>query len=401
LSQTLNTALTIKDKEKRARFVGALAPYLPEQLFSKVWENMSTFPERIHWLILEALAPHVPTRFFTSFLTTTQKVSDAWTQVQILEALIPSIAEDSFFPMWDTIEKISNTNVQINLLTRIIQQVPPRLSLQTWQRIQTIKTTTALWVNMTKTILPHLALENPTATLTIISTLPGNITKVEAIEALAPHLSPTLAQEILYLLLPLQPGEALAEVIATEKVQNNKDSLHLLAVLAPYLPEDMSEVIVPPLLKTIQDLKGDEDRMFLLHRIVHRVPSSLLLETLETIQAVTLSTQRTRVLTAFLSALAPDTWPTIITWITSKIHETGELQFSMQVVSAARTLIQQSSPTLLYPLLHEILHHLTQHTRQEALTNLTNIAPALLAAGGEEAVTEACSANLEVGYWWP
>jgi len=158
---------------------------------------------------------------------------------------------------------------------------------------------------------------------------------------------------------------------------------------------------VSSLLKIIQDLKGDEDRMLLLHRIVLRIPPTLLTETLETIQAITMPTQRTKILTALLTALAPDTWPTVITWTIGKIHETDELQFSLQIIEAAGPLLQQSSPALLYPLLYEILHHLTQHTRQEAITDLSNIVPALLATGGEEAVTEACSANLEVGCWWP
>jgi hypothetical protein len=41
------------------------------------------------------------------------------------------------------------------------------------------------------------------------------------------------------------------------------------------------------------------------------------------------------------------------------------------------------------------------HTRLDTLTDLALLAPAIHALGSEDAVTQACAATLEVGYWWP
>jgi hypothetical protein len=71
------------------------------------------------------------------------------------------------------------------------------------------------------------------------------------------------------------------------------------------------------------------------------------------------------------------------------------------MLKAAGPLVKQSSPALLYPALHEILHLLAQRTRLDTLTDLALLAPAILPLGGEDAVTQACCATLEVGYWWP
>ena len=44
---------------------------------------------------------------------------------------------------------------------------------------------------------------------------------------------------------------------------------------------------------------------------------------------------------------------------------------------------------------------LAQRARLDTLTDLALLAPAIHALGGEDAVTQACSAILEAGYWWP
>jgi len=86
---------------------------------------------------------------------------------------------------------------------------------------------------------------------------------------------------------------------------------------------------------------------------------------------------------------------------TAKTRITGNVQFTALVLKVADQFVQQSSPALLYPVLHEILHHLAQYTRRDTLANLALLAPAMRIVGGEKAIVESCCATLEMGCWWP
>ncbi len=400
-AQALAATLAIEDPEKRASFVSVLAPHVPERFFLPLWENTQTFAIEARWRNLELLAARVPEPCLAPFLAEVQAISEGWMQIQILEALIPHATEDSFFQLWNAAQTIQHRPTRLHLLEKLASRVPPHLSLLALQRIQELNISTLELMNLLKILLPLLIQAYPTETLEILPTLPQLRTKPEILAVLVPYLTPEMAVAILDMLFPIQPGEDPAETITAEKIQSNKSLLYLLAELAPRLPSEKSSLIVSLLLQILAELKRPEERELLLSKMAPYLPSALLPTLLEATWSLAIPMLQTRILKAFLPSISPTDYRTMLDWIRTKVYETGETQFSMQVLSLVSSLKDQPSPPSLYPLLHDTLHHLTQQTRREALAEIAYLAPALLAIGGENAVIEAYSANLEIGCWWP
>ncbi len=109
---------------------------------------------------------------------------------------------------------------------------------------------------------------------------------------------------------------------------------------------------------------------------------------------------RAGVLATLLPSLSEAGWAKVLELAIVKMQDSGDVNFLLQVLRAAGSLVKQISPALLYPALHEILHVLAQRTRGDALVDLALLTPVISALGGEEAVAEACCAILEVGWWW-
>jgi hypothetical protein len=83
------------------------------------------------------------------------------------------------------------------------------------------------------------------------------------------------------------------------------------------------------------------------------------------------------------------------------MHATGDANYGLEILKAAGSLAQPSPSTLLYSVVHEVLRFLSQRERRDTLPDLALLIPTIRVVGGEEAVTDGCSATLEVGYWWP
>ena len=228
-------------------------------------------------------------------------------------------------------------------------------------------------------------------------TLPYGEKRIEIMEALMPYLSEETRTEILEELLPVQqPAEVPIRVM-----RGNRWQMQTLAILVPHLPKERVLSIAPALLKARKVLRAEEDQVWFLRRLASNVPAELLEQIFEAVWSLNAAQYQVQVLESLLHSLSQTTWVKVLELAMAKTRATGNVHFTMQVLKAADHLIQQSSPALLYPVLHEILHILAQYTRRDALVNLALLAPAIRAVGGEEAIVESCSATLEVGCWWP
>jgi hypothetical protein len=168
-----------------------------------------------------------------------------------------------------------------------------------------------------------------------------------------------------------------------------EDRIWALSKLASNVPQSMHK-------KERQESMGVE-----LSKLASNVPQAMLQEMLEAIWSIGLQQHQAQVLAILLPSLSEAAWATVLELTVVKVRDTGNTTFLLQMLKAAGPLVKQSSPALLYPALHEILHLLAQRTRLDTLTDLALLAPAILPLGGEDAVTQACCATLEVGYWWP
>ena len=148
-------------------------------------------------------------------------------------------------------------------------------------------------------------------------------------------------------------------------------------------------------------MRPEEDRIRALSKLASNVPQAMLQEMLEAIWSIGLQQHQAQVLAALLPSLSETAWAIVLELTVVKVRDTGNTTFLLQVLKEAGSLVKQSSPALLYSALHEILPLLAQRTRLDTLTDLALLAPTIRAPGGEDAVTQACRATLEVGYWWP
>jgi hypothetical protein len=99
------------------------------------------------------------------------------------------------------------------------------------------------------------------------------------------------------------------------------------------------------------------------------------------------------------------------------IPRLAELGYPQEALAAARAIgdagrraeaLTKLTPYLaglpigtIYALWCETLHHLATRTRRDLLADLRDLAPAITAMGGAEAVREIIRAIQDVGRWWP
>jgi len=231
----------------------------------------------------------------------------------------------------------------------------------------------------------------------MVQALPYGEMQIELLEALVPYLPEEQCAELLEVLVPLLPGidEGLEATWLTRR------HVRTVAVLLPRLPEKRLLAIMPVVLKAIQVMRPEEERVWALTKLASHIPEELLKEFLVALWSIGMQQHQAQVLAKLLPPLSEAGWATVLELATTKMRDTGDANFLLQVLKAAGSLVGQASPILLYHALHEILQMLAQRTRRDTLADLALLAPAMRALGGEEAVTEVSCAALEVGYWWP
>lgn len=383
-SQVWKVVQAIEDEERRALMLVILGPHVPERFFAEAWVVTQTFPAKMtRWQLLEALAPSVPKKLFSQFFTAVQAISYAEVRVRILVALIPYVPDEFFPQLWKTVQTIHNKKLQTKMLEELVARAP-RYILPS---AGAIAPTTESEIRLTEV-------------LKMVQTLPYGEKRVEIIGTLLPYLSQEKCTELLEELLPSQREEQSVEAL-TRAMWENGWLMRTLAILLPYLPKERLLPIVSTLLKVIQVQQAEEDQVWFLRRLASNIPEELLHEILETVWSLTTMQYQMQVLESLINALSQTTWVKVLELAMAKTRATGNAQFTAQVLKAADQFVQQSSPALLYPVLHEILHFLAQYTRRDTLVNLALLVPTIRIVGGEEAVVESCCAALEVGCWWP
>lgn len=251
-----------------------------------------------------------------------------------------------------------------------------------------------------KALIPHLPRERLADVLEMVQALPYGERRIELLEALVPYLPEEKCAELLEALVPLQPE--LAEVLeAMQATWNTRWHVRTMAVLVPHLPEERLLAILPAVLKAFRVMRPEEDRVWALTKLASNVSEGLLEEMLEALWSIGLQQHRAQVLEMLLPSLSEAGWATVLGLTVVKMRGTGDTTFLLQMLKAAGSVVNQSSPALLYPALHEILHLLAQRTHRDTLADVALLAPGINALSGEEAVTKACCATMEVGYWWP
>jgi hypothetical protein len=343
----------------------ALAPRVPERFFSQVWGTVREMPGKTNQAkMLEVLAPRVPEGFFSQFLQAAQAMPDEARQAKVLEALAPGVPERFSPHFWRAVRAMGNAAKQAQVL---------------------------------KALIPHLPREKLADVRQMVQALPYGETRIELLEALVPYLPEGQCAELLEALVPLLPGvdEGLEATWLT------RWHVRTVAVLLPRLAEKRLLAGMPAVLKMISIMRPEEERVWALTKLAFHVPEELLKEFLGALWSIDMPQHQAQVLAKLLPPLSEAGWATVLELATTKMRDTGDANFLLQVLKAAGSLVEQASPIQLYHALHEVLHLLAQRTRRDTLADLALLAPAMRARGGEEAVVEVCCAALEVGYWWP
>jgi uncharacterized protein YeeX (DUF496 family) len=370
----------IEDEEKRALMLVVLAPHVPEHFFFKFWQATQTIPDKMmRWQLLEALAPSVPKAFFPQFFAAVQAISYQEVRIQVLIALIPH-APDEFFPqLWKTVHTMPNKRLQTRMLEELVARAPMHI-------LPAVGTTESVM--------------RLTEALEMVQGLAYGEKRIEITEALMPYLSEEMYTKMLEELLPPQLEERSFEAFLRATWQS-RWHMQTLAILLPRLPREKLLSIVPTLLKVLRLQRAEDDKAWILKRMASNVPEELLQDMLEAIWSLNTVQYQMQVLESLFQSLSQTTWVKVLALATAKTRATGNVSFTTQVLKAADHFVQQSPPSLLYPVLHDIFHILAQYTRRDTLVDLARLAPVIRAVGGAEAIAESCCAPLEVGGWWP
>jgi uncharacterized protein YeeX (DUF496 family) len=399
-SQLWVAAQAIRDEAQRARMLGTLARHAPEHFFSQLWEAALRI-EAEGWRVqvLEAIAPRVPEDFFSQLWEAAREMQSQASRAKILEALAYRVPERFFSQFLQAVQSMPAETHQAKILETLAPRVPERFFPHFWEAVRAIENEEQQ-MRVLKALIPHVSQEKLADVLELLQALPYEERRIELLEALVPYLSEEKCAELLETLFPLQP--VLAEVlVAMQETWSTRWYVKTLAVLVPHLPEDRLLAIWPAALKAFRVMRPEEDRIWALSKLASNVPQAMLQEMLEAIWSIGLQQHQAQVLAVLLPSLSEAAWATALELTVVKVRDTGNTTFLLQMLKAAGSLVKHSSPALLYPALHEILHLLAPRTRLDTLTDLALLAPAIRALGSEDAVTQACCATLEVGYWWP
>ncbi len=393
-----DTLPATRHKKHRLGILLGRARCVPERAFSQIWDMMPTLSdEKERWQMLEALVSRVPQDYFLQFLRAVQAIPLKEVSAPLLDKLLPRVPQQHFAQVWEIVQTIQNPRRQAMMLMHLASSVPDAFLPQAWQMMQTIKTV-PLQMQVLKALIPSLPQERLTEALQIVQMLRSGELQAELLEVLIPYLSEEICVEMLNTLR--ETGEVSAEALP-HVAWERRWSLRKMAMLVAHLSDERSRALVPAFLEEIQNVKPEEDRAWLLTKLSTRIPEELLQSMLEFTWSLNTEHYRLQVLEAILRPLSQESWEKIVDRTTKKTHESGDVSFTLQLLKVATPLVQQSSPALLYPVLREVLHLLAQYTRRDTLIDLVPLAPALQKVGREEAITEVCSATLEVGCWWP
>ena len=411
-----------------------LAPYVPERFFPQFWEATQVIPDqRTHIEVLGALAARVPEQFMSRYVQAVRLITDDERRVEVLEELAPRVPELLFSQMWDAVQEIHGKMQRAKILEVLATCVPEQFFSQFLQTVQAIpleiqraKVLEALaphvpegffpdfWItvqalnhkvgqaHILKALIPHLPREKFTEVRRMMQDLPYGALRIELLETVVLYLSQEQCIELLEALASLQSRvELTPQETAVQAAWDTRLHMREMAVLVARLSDERLMTILPAVLKTVRKMRPEEERTWILGKLASNIPEGLLKEMLEIVWSIDIEQYRMQVLEILLPSLSEAGWAKVIELATVKMREIGNAHFLLQVLKAADSLVKQVSPALLYPAVHEALHLLAQHTRRDALADLAPLLPTIQALGGQEAVTEAVCATLEVGCWWP
>jgi hypothetical protein len=361
--QGLAYAQQVQDPTKRAKCLGALAPYLPEALLPEVLRTVGQFHEAAYRaFVLTQLAEH--------FLLYWPQVLEAVGQMQerpsggdqdlegfsyrakALKRVVPKLSSDLLSEALALARQIQDDADRAEALIALAQQQPELFpeALETTRRIQDKYTRAHALIALAQQ-QPELFSEVLEATRNLRS----EYTRAEALGALARHLPPELFPEALRI---------------TRNLRSEYTRAIALIALAQQQPE-----LFPEALETTRRIQDEGTRAITLIALAQRQPD-LLLEVLETIRHIQddhqqvggfVEGQCARALIALASRLPPELFP-------EALETTRRIQDEYTRARALIALAQQQ-PELFSEVLEATRNLRSEDSRAEALGALARCLP--------------------------
>jgi uncharacterized protein YeeX (DUF496 family) len=403
-SQIWKAVQAIKNREKHTALLVTLAPHIPERFFSSFWEEARTIHDKkIQWRVLEALASHVPEEFIPQFLIAVRTFPNEPVRMQMMLPLFSYIPERLFPLLWGEMQTIQNKRLQAKMLLELVPHVSEHSLPYIWEAMQTIDDIVAQ-MHILQALSPHLSQEKLIEALHRAQTLSYGQWWGEIVEAVIPYLSEEKRLAVLDELISPEPEEQLVEIF-TYTLEKKQVLLRTLTAIISYLPHEKQLLIIRPLLKALQVLKAEEDKMWFLDKLAFNVPEELVPEMFEVLWSLKAVLYQVPILEKFLQKLLPSlsqtAWVKVLELAQTRMRATEEIYFTVRLLKAADNLVPQSTSALLYPIVHDVIHLISQYTRKEAFINLAFLIPTMRTISGTQAIVASCSATLEVGNWWP
>ncbi|GHO88513.1 ATP-binding protein [Dictyobacter formicarum] len=414
--QTWEAALNIENASMRAQALYILAPYLPTQQIAQVWHivSSSTSP-RHYWGLLERLAPRVPEEHMARFFDLVQGITQEDLRIQVLSSLIPRLPAALWLQLWEMLPGLRTEQS----VARLVVTMLPRVSADTlsfvWDILREIDNSEQ-WIFAAKAFLPYATPEQIADILKRVLTLPYGDQQVNILESLASYLTETQNMDTIKVLLALQEQEkgiapeGLVLVLQEQEKGlatwgrvswNSRWRVRLLAILMAHLPRQSVSELIPILFAMLQNLKAEEDRVWVLKKLAVALPEESLEDVLEMIWAMTSRYHREQALKDLQRSTSATGRAKILEAALAQMRKTEDVYVAIQVLQEACNGWGQTERILLSLILNEALHLLARQTRREALPRLIMLLPAIAAAGNERALMEVGKATLEIGSWWP
>ncbi len=281
LPNVLMTVKGIEDTYYRIQVLTALVPYLPVSQFEKALADFWTIKEdATRAKILIKLTPHLPKNLLQVALVAAQGIQNEWYRVQVLTELTPhlqeALRESALREALKGIQAIGNTYQRVEALTGLVPHLPEALLQEAikiaqgiqekWHRIQ-ILTALAPYLkgSLQETILQGALID--------IQAIEDQYQRTEALKGLIPHLSEALLQSVMELVMEL-----------VQEIQDEWYQAQILMTLRSYMaePPPLPDSFLREMLRDIWTIQDVRERVEALAMLAPHLPESLLVVAFKT-----------------------------------------------------------------------------------------------------------------------
>ena len=338
--EALNAARQIQDEDSRAQALNTIAPQLPTDLQAKVFGEALDAARQIQdeYFLSQALstiAPNLPTNLLGQTLDAVLHIQNEDYRAQALGIIAPHLQADLLGQALDAARQLQNEYSRTQTLNTIAPHLPAELQAKVLA--ETLNATRQIQDEYSRaqalnTIAPHLSADLQAKVFgeafDAVRQIQDEYSRALALRTIAIHLPANLQANTL--------GEALD---AARQLQNPYSRALALSTLAPYL----SAELLSKALDAALQLHDEHSRALVINTIIIYLPANLLYQALDA--ARQLQDENSRAQT--LSTIAP--------------HLPVDLQAKVfgEALEAARQLQDENSRT---QALNTIAPHLSKHS---------------------------------------